>query len=81
MVGYPSLDVIPKGVLLASIPVGLAINGAALGAVFASAKITYDYLYELESTPEEDMLSSMVIGAAISIGICTIGNSLFDYTT
>ncbi|MCT4635026.1 MAG: hypothetical protein N4A31_02105 [Rickettsiales bacterium] len=80
MVGYPSLDVIPKGVLLAYIPVGLAMNGAFLGATLASTKLGYDYIFEAESNPEEDILSYMVAGAGISITTCAIGNSLFDYT-
>lgn len=80
MVGYPSPDVVPKAVLLAYIPIGIAMNGAFLGAVFAGTKITYNYISGLESNLEEDILSSIAIGAesGASIGLYIIGSSFFD---
>lgn len=80
MVGYPLPDVVPKAILLAYIPIGIAMNGAFLGAVFASTKTTYNYIFEVESNIEEDIISSIAIGAVsgASIGYCIIGEHSFS---
>ena len=82
MVGHPSLDIIPKPILLGAIPVGLAANGAALGCVFGSTKLIYNYVLDLETNIEKDILLPITIGAGtgFAIGLSIIGASLFDNT-